>query len=165
MKNLQDNIQFNNTVEIFDDVTGERIYYKKNAQTIANRNMLVNLYGGTNPTSALNLSLLVEYSVGAGSPTTTAITSADDSTTPPTGSSVTPWGYTKQTRIIQSAGLDSTTGAVIIRGRLYFPDGADISGVFIQDDANSSVILFSSSDSGNVPAGRSVRINYTIGII
>ena len=162
---MNDKITFQNlvTVELEDGTVLSR---KFNAQTLDNRNMLIDLYDGTNPTSAINLSLNVFYinADTVGSPNSLAITSSDDETTEPTGSSVEAWGYEKTLRLFSGSDIgDPDRGGLIVRGRIYFPIESSLIRIDMLDSGNS-ITLFNSEQDELIPAGRSARITYRIGV-
>ena len=147
---------FKNVIQILDD-DGREIARYSNAQTIANRNLLLNLYNGTNPT-ALALSITVGYDDGDAQ--TQSITSANDTTTQPTGSSVAPWNYLRTPNKYASSGFDTQTGGIILRGSIYFPESVTIQDIFIL----GADTLFRKSVSESVVGGKNLNILYTIEI-
>ena len=148
---------FKNTIQILDD-EGNEIARYSNAQTIANRNLLLNLYNGTNPT-ALALRLTVGYNDGTGQ--TQSITSANNTTTQPTGSSVTPWNYLRSPSKYASSGFVSQTGQITLRGSIYFPESVTIQSISVDTETS---VYFTKAVSESVVGGKNLNILYTIEI-
>lgn len=157
---MKEKLEFNNLVTI--EVEGTEIYRTKNAQSLDNRNLLIDLYDGTNPSDTLDLALRVFYIVGAASFQTIDVTSSDVSTTEPTGPNVEAWGYERTLSEYDDQEL-TRGGALNFRGRVYFPEEAEIIRVDLVDN-ESGLVLFNSEENGTVPTGRSGLITYRLSI-
>jgi len=160
---MNDNIKFNNRVSIELVGNGSKLSENHNEQTLGNRNILIDLYDGTNPSDPLDLALIVYYidADTAGAFDTENITSDDDSTTEPSGSTVEAWGYEKTLVEFSSGDIGVRGGALTIRGRMYFPKEANIIRIDCFD-VETGTVLFNSEQNGTVPTGRSALITYRI---
>lgn len=162
---MNDKITFNNLVTVDLGNDDEIVWQKQNAQTLVNRNLLIDLYNGTNPSIAVDAALTIRYTTVANpGGLTINVSSANNTTTEPTGSTDTAWGYEKTLLLYDGAELGvPSRGTLIVRGRVYFGVEAQITRVDFVDNGNI-LTLFSAEENGTVPETRSARITYRLAV-
>lgn len=144
-----------NTIRLVDD-NGKVLAEYGNSQTIANRNMLLNFYNGTNP-SDFDFVLRVTHESGS-----TLITSFDDDTNQPTGSNIVAWNYERTaTKYPSTQSLGNTSGGIRIRGSIYFPNTETIERIAVEQ---GTVSFFRKDITESVVGGKNLNIIYDIDI-